>query len=270
MIHSHHIGAGNGLVVRLVMWCPTGAALVTCALFKINFGTLGWSWRPARFEALAYILPIAYALPVYVVVWIAVSGSFALKTFETSAASSLSLQSSPHVATFGLMLPMLATLGVIGSLANALGEEIGWRGFLLPRLTGQFGVPAGCLISGLIWAAWHYPGLLGADYNAGTNPKYALTCFTLMVIALAFVMAWLRLKSGSLWPCALLHASHNLFIQAIFDEMTAPAGRALYLTTEFGCGLVLTIGATALILWRRQVRLTAEQPVSTAAAAQSA
>jgi membrane protease YdiL (CAAX protease family) len=255
MIHAHHIAAGNGLVVRLVMWCPAAAAFATCALLGIDARTLGWSWRPLRFEACGYLLPLLYAIPVYAVVWIAVRGSFALGEFETRASASLSLSSSPHLATFGLMIPMLATLGVIGSLANALGEEIGWRGFLLPRLTGQFGFTVGCIASGFIWAAWHYPGLLWSDYNAGTNPKYALACFTLMVVAMSFIMGWLRLKSGSLWPCAMLHASHNLFIQAILDEMTAPAGKTLYYTTEFGCGLVLTIGAAGAYFWSRRKEL---------------
>ena len=121
LIHSGHIGVGNGLVVRLVMWCPAAAALVTCGLFRIDVGTLGWNWRPLRFEAVGYLLPLVYAIPVYVVVWIAVSGSFALAAFEKSAAGSLRLPSSPHLATFGLMIPLLATLGVIGSVANALG-----------------------------------------------------------------------------------------------------------------------------------------------------
>ena len=130
MIHAHHIGAGNGLVVRLVMWCPAAAALATCALFRIDVRTLGWGWRPVRFEALGYFLPLLYAIPVYVVVWVAIPASFALAAFEKAAAASLNMPSSPHFATFGLMIPMLATLGVIGSVANALGEEIGWRGFL--------------------------------------------------------------------------------------------------------------------------------------------
>jgi membrane protease YdiL (CAAX protease family) len=260
MIHSHHVEAGNGLVVRMIMWCPTAAAFATCALFRIDTRTLGWNWRPVRFEALGYWLPLLYAIPVYAATWIAVPGSLALGAFEKAAAASFSMPSSPHVATFGLMIPMLATLGVIGSLANALGEEIGWRGFLLPRLVGQFGFTFGCIVSGLIWAVWHYPGLLWADYNAGTNPKYALACFTCMVTAMSFVMGWVRLKSSSLWPCAMMHASHNLFLQAIFDEMTAPAGRALYITTEFGCGLVLTIGATAVYFWTRRGELPGVEP----------
>jgi len=258
MIHTHHIGAGGGMVVRLVMWCPTLAALACCALFRIDLATLGWNWRPAKWVGLAYVLPLLYAIPVYAVCWIAVKGSFAPGVFESDVARSFGLEKWPHLATIGLEIPLLATLGVIGSLANALGEEIGWRGFLLPRLTGQFGFTFGCLISGCVWAVWHYPGLLWADYNAGTDPRFGLTCFTLMVVFTAFIMGWLRLKSGSLWPCAMLHASHNLFIQAIFDRITAPVGRALYITTEFGAGLVLTVAATALFFWLRRKQLPAQ------------
>jgi membrane protease YdiL (CAAX protease family) len=83
-----------------------------------------------------------------------------------------------------------------------MGEEIGWRGFLLPRLVSQFDFTVGCLLSGCIWAVWHYPGLLFADYNAGTNPVYALTCFTLMLIGDSYVFGWMRLRSNSIWPAA--------------------------------------------------------------------
>jgi membrane protease YdiL (CAAX protease family) len=133
-----------------------------------------------------------------------------------------------------------------------LGEEIGWRGFLLPRLVGRFGFTVGCLLSGCIWAVWHYPELLFADYNAGTGLAYDLTCFTLMVIGLSYVIGWLRLKSNSLWPAAMLHASHNLFIQGIFDRMTAATGRARYITTDFGFGMALTVAATAFYFWTRR------------------
>jgi membrane protease YdiL (CAAX protease family) len=257
MINTHHIGAGGGMVVRLLMWCPTLAALATCALYRIDLANLGWKWRPAKYEACGYFLPLLYAIPVYAVCWIAVKGSFALGNFETATAHSLGLERWPNLANFRLEIPLLATLGMVVSLASALGEEIGWRGFLLPRLTGQFGFTFGCLISGCVWAVWHYPGLLWADYNAGTDPRFAITCFTLMVVAMSFIMGWLRLKADSLWPCALLHASHNLFIQAILDRLTAPTGRAPYVTTEFGAGLVFTVGATALYFWLRRKELPA-------------
>jgi uncharacterized protein len=252
MIHTGHIGAGNGMVVGLLMWCPALAAFLSCAIFKIDLATLGWSWRPSRYPAWAYLIPFLYALPVYVATWMAVRGSFVFQTFAAERASAFGFPGWPRATTLVLVIPCYATVGVISGTARALGEEIGWRGFLLPRLVDQAGFTWGCLLSGLIWAVWHYPGLLFADYNAGTPPAFALTCFTLMVIADSYIMGWLRLKSGSLWPAAVMHASHNLFIQAIFDRMTAPVGRALYLTTEFGAGLVLTVGVLAIYFWTRR------------------
>jgi uncharacterized protein len=236
----------------MLMWCPAFAAFATCVLLKIDLETLGWNWRPARYEAWAYVIPILYALPVYIGAWLVISGSFDFSHFADPLGKAFGFPDSPKATALFLAIPLYAVLGVISSTARALGEEIGWRGFLLPRLVGQFGFTVGCLISGSIWAVWHYPGLLLADYNAGTKPAFALTCFTLMVIADAYILAWLRLKSGSLWPAAILHASHNLFIQAIFDGMTAPTGKALYITTEFGCGLVLTISAFAVYFWTRR------------------
>ncbi len=252
IIHTGHIGAGNGMVVSLVMWCPAFAALATCALFKIDLATLGWSWRPARYQRWAYVIPILYALPVYGATWLAIRGSFAFSAFAAPLGAAFGFPNWPRTTALFLAIPCYATLGVISSTARALGEEIGWRGFLLPRLVQQTGFTVGCFLSGCIWAVWHYPGLLFADYNAGTRPAFALTCFTLMVIADSYILGWLRLKSGSLWTAAILHASHNLFIQAIFDGITAPAGRALYVTTEFGFGLVLTIGACAVYFWTRR------------------
>ena len=252
IIHTGHIGAGNGLVVSLVMWCPALAAFATCGLFRIDLATLGWNWRPARYEAWAYVIPILYALPVYVVAWAAIPGSFAFSAFAAPWGKAFGLPEWPRAAALLLAIPGYATLGVISSMSRSLGEEIGWRGFLLPRLVKQADFTWGCLLSGCIWAVWHYPALLFADYNAGTRPAFALTCFTLMVIADSYILGWLRLKSGSLWPAVVLHASHNLFIQAIFDRITAPVGRALYVTTEFGAGLVLTVGAFALYFWTRR------------------
>jgi membrane protease YdiL (CAAX protease family) len=189
------------------------------------------------------------------VTWAAILGSFDFSRFAAPLGAAFGFPQWPRATAILLAIPLYAVLGVISSTARALGEEIGWRGFLLPRLVQQFGFTLGCLVSGCIWAVWHYPGLLFADYNAGTPPAFALTCFTLMVIADAYILGWLRLKSGSLWPAAILHASHNLFIQAIFDRITAPVGKALYVTTEFGAGLVLTIGAFAVYFWTRRNEL---------------
>ena len=71
-----------------------------------------------------------------------------------------------------------------------------------------------------------------------------------MVMLSAIVMGWLRLKSGSVWPSALLHATHNAIIQSFFDHITAPRAHTAWLSGEFGCALVLRMGLMAWYSWR--------------------
>jgi uncharacterized protein len=262
IIHRGHLRVGNGMGGALIMWCPGFAAIVSCTLLRIDVASLGWNWRPTRYQAWSYMIPILYALPVYVVVWALIRGSFSFEEFATQTGTAFGFPHHPTAAALLLAIPAYATVGVISGMARALGEEIGWRGFLFPRLAEQAGFTWGCVLTGCIWAVWHYPGLLFADYNASTPPAFALVCFTLMVIGAAFIWGWLRLKSGSLWTSTILHASHNLFIQVIFDGMTKPIGRTLYFSTEFGAGLVVTMWVVALYFWTRrgEVELTREQP----------
>jgi uncharacterized protein len=255
MLARGGMSVGGGSLVHAVMWCPALAAFITCALFRLDAATLGWNWRPARYEWMGYALPLVYATPVYVATWLAVDGAFAYDSFAKAQAKDWNWSGAPNLATWLLTIPLSATVGVIRSVSSALGEEVGWRGFLLPRLTTRFGFTLGCLASGATWAVWHYPAIIGAGYGAGTSPVYELTCFTLMVIAMSFVMGWLRLKSKSLWPCALLHASHNLFIQQIFDGMTATQGTAIYITSEFGIGMGISMTALAVWFWSKRMEV---------------
>ena len=77
----------------------------------------------------------------------------------------------------------------------------------------------------------------------------------MMVVALSFPLAWLRLRSGSFWPAALLHASHNLFIQAFLDSVTVDTGSTYWFTTEFGAALAIAVSVTAWIFWRERRRV---------------
>jgi membrane protease YdiL (CAAX protease family) len=187
---------------------------------------------------------------VYLLGWLAVPSAFSLGTFETSMAGMYGLGRWPTTGAFAVALPLLFTITVIGTTVWTLGEEIGWRGFLFPRLHKRFGFHGACLLSGGLWAVWHYPGLLWSDYNAGTNQIFALGCFTVMVIAMGYIMGLLRTHSNSIWPCVLLHATHNTFVQGFFDALTAPIRWEKYLTTEFGAGLALTMAVSATLMTR--------------------
>ena len=96
------------------------------------------------------------------------------------------------------------------------------------------------------------PLLVGSDYNAGTPAWFALPCFMVSVTGIAVVMAWLRLRSGSLWPAALLHATHNALIQGVFDKSTVDTGPTPWITSEFGIGLAVVATVAGVYFWRRR------------------
>jgi membrane protease YdiL (CAAX protease family) len=150
---------------------------------------------------------------------------------------------------------LLGTFGMVRSVSAALGEEIGWRGFLVPELAKTTSFTATSLISGIVWSLWHYPILIYADYNAGTPTWYGLTCFTVMVISISFIFAWMRLKSGSVWTAAILHASHNLYIQGVFTPITRDTGKTKWFVDEFGCVLPLVAIAFAIYFWTKRREL---------------
>jgi uncharacterized protein len=235
------------MVVHFLMWCPCLAALLTCRISGLRISSLGFCWPRMRYIGLGYGLPILYALMAYVPFWIVDRGSFDLQGFTNAGAQSLQLHPSAGVLLLNLFL--LLTYGAISGTASGLGEEIGWRGFLFPSLYKLTPAFAAILISGIIWALWHYPGILGANYNSGGPVWVALLCFTWMVISGAAIFGWLRIKSGSVWPAAIAHGSHNLFIQAICDGITRQSKTAAVWTTEFGVLLAITTTIVALVCW---------------------
>ncbi|HEY4281591.1 MAG TPA: type II CAAX endopeptidase family protein [Chthoniobacterales bacterium] len=242
--------AGNLLYVTGSMWSPGLAAFTTKKIFGENIRDLPWQWGGTRYAWLGYLIPIAYALPVYLFVWLTGLGAF-----NWDALSKISLafgwQNLPPGLALLLFVLLTATVGMVAKTSRALGEEIGWRGFLVPELSKVVGFPGIGLMSGLMWAVYHYPAMLFADYNAGAPAWYSLTCFTIMVVGDSFVMAWLTLRSGSLWPAVILHGSHNLFIQSIFTPLTRDTGPTKFIIDEFGIGLVVTLTIAALIAWRK-------------------
>ncbi len=142
---------------------------------------------------------------------------------------------------------------MVENVISGLGEEIGWRGLFVPELAKLNSFTKTALISGIVWAAWHMPGIFLIDLNSnGTPALYAAAFLAILLIAISFPFAWLTLKSGSLWPAVLLHASHNLFIYAIFDRLTRSGSITPYIGGEFGVGLALTSLIVAYAFWRMQ------------------
>ena len=85
-------------------------------------------------------------------------------------------------------------------------EEIGWRGFLLPKLLEKFSPFKSSLIIGIIWSLWHLPlwFVVGTPQQHTSFIPFALSC-----IASSFVLTYIYIETNSIWLCILFHALDN-------------------------------------------------------------
>lgn len=243
-------GGTPTLLVTGVMWSPGIAALLVCAILKRPVANLPWRWGPWRWNFFAWLLPVAYGLAIYLPVWLLNLGGSDFGNSATLSKWSTELlgHDDPSLIASIIFVAMLGTLGVVTSAARALGEEIGWRGFLIWELRKVMPFWAVGLLSGLIWAVWHWPAILFTDYNAGTGSfVLQMFIFTMAILPQGIVYAYLTFKSNSLWPAVILHASHNLFIQRVFTPLTVKGESTHFYIDEFGIvmpilGSILSLG----------------------------
>lgn len=96
-----------------------------------------------------------------------------------------------------------------------LGEEIGWRGFALPRLQPRYGPLWGTLLLGVLWTFWHLPDFLTPAQGGGPGTGLAtfltnLSIFMLLVLSLAIILTWIfNHTRGSIFAALLAHAGVN-------------------------------------------------------------
>jgi uncharacterized protein len=101
------------------------------------------------------------------------------------------------------------TLGPVINMLFTAGEEIGWRGFLLPRLIkAGLGQWSALLLSGIIWGLWHAP-LIIRGHNYPDHPYLGVLLMTGFTTLVGIIFGWLQLASGSVWVPTLAHASLN-------------------------------------------------------------
>jgi membrane protease YdiL (CAAX protease family) len=267
---SGHSGGRFVSYVGCLMWCPGLAALVTCKCLGRDLSTLGWNWGKSRYQVACYLIPLAYGTLSYGFVWLTGFGGFYNKPFVEAVSKDLGLGPMPPWLTILIYSLFTGTISVIMDLATVLGEEIGWRGFLVPELAKRHGFAATAIISGLIWALWHYPLLLLGDYHPDTPVWFYLPLFTLCVPLINFVWTWMRLKSGSLWPCVILHAAHNTFIQRFFEPLTVYNKKTPYMASEFGAVLGVISIFLAVYFWTRRDEVEVANDSAAGAAALTA
>lgn len=141
---------------------------------------------------------------------------------------------------FGTTPWYLMALATVFSTPAQAGEEVGWRGYALPRLAGRFGLPGASVVLGAVWAAWHLPLFLipGTD-----NYGKSFWAYLLAVTALSVAMAWLYWRTrGSLLITMLMHSAVNN-TAGIVASPASPTG------DSFTLGAPLVAWLTAALLW---------------------
>jgi membrane protease YdiL (CAAX protease family) len=245
-----------GRYVLPFMWCPGLAALVTKLVRDGSLRGLGWGFGRTRYFLIAYGLAFAVCLLPYLFVW------FAFDAFSRSQLIEvLSRAGLPAALRGGAgLLAVVLVVSPLTGLVSAAGEEIGWRGFLVPRLHALVGFTGTSLLVGLIWAAWHYPINIAVSplYRPNVPLWYSNACFTLLVVGISFMHTWLRIRSQSLWPSALCHAAGNAF-QSVFQAATLETSVTSYLTTEYGASFAAAGLLVAYLFWGKRHELPAEQ-----------
>lgn len=131
-------------------------------------------------------------------------------------------------------------------IGGPLGEELGWRGYALPRLERHFGFTVAAVLLGLIWAAWHLPLFLLPGTPQSQLP---LGWFVLQTVAFSVVLAWVYGRTGSLLLVVLMHGAVNKLAGPLRVFPGANGSLRPYVLTT-----LLTVGAALLLSWRSAAR----------------
>jgi uncharacterized protein len=197
-----------GLVI--LMWIPGLLSILLRLALGLGFEDVRFILGRPRYYGYALLMPLVLALITGMLCVILDIRRFALIEFPTLRE----------------MVPVALSVLAFG-LFGALGEELGWRGFLLPKMIAD-DVPHPYLASGIVWAVWHLPLIaFGGFYQTG-NTFLMVLAYTLSIVAMNFVISELRVRSGSVWVATLLHASHNFFFQLAVPAflLARPGGRS--------------------------------------------
>jgi membrane protease YdiL (CAAX protease family) len=139
-------------------------------------------------------------------------------------------------------------IGISLSLLLAFGEEIGWRGYLLPHLL-SLGRTRALLVSGLLHGLFHLPLMLLTPFYHGLGNRFIVVPLFLLALTAAGVWyGYLRLTSRSVWPAAIAHTSLNIFVEQFTNVTIATSPLAMeYLLGE--SGVFTLVGITVSAGW---------------------
>jgi membrane protease YdiL (CAAX protease family) len=218
-----------GAIAFIGLFAPAIAALITTYISSGRDGVADVLGRYAR---------IRFGLQWYALATLLMPALYVLVVLLDSA---FSRQPSPlwTGVSPAFVLASFAWLMFVNS-----GEEIGWRGFALPRLLKEVGEPVkASLLLGIVWGLWHLP-----IYLVPGQSSFPYPLFLVLTVGLSFIYTALFLETdGSLLPAVLLHAGTDIGPRIVLTAQFTPA-------VWFAIDVLVLVVAGTLGVWRKRRR----------------
>jgi membrane protease YdiL (CAAX protease family) len=240
----------TSIYVGALMISPALAAFITLKIKKRPIASLPWSLKDLKYLKYSYFTPILYVSIAYVLIWLFGFGNLINTEVIAQWSDELGIAESNKTLVTIVMIFLLLTVGVIKNLGATLGEEIGWRGFFIFELRKVMSFKSLTIISGVIWAIYHFP-IIHLIYGNGQNLLLHISAFTIMIIGMSVILAYYTFKSNSLWPAAIYHSVHNIYIQKICTPLTITNDNTTFWIDEYGFMIPIVTTIFAVYFWRK-------------------
>lgn len=240
----------TSIYVGALMISPALASLITLKIIKRPISSLPWSLKELKYLKQSYITPILYVSIAYALIWLLDIGKLINSERVIQWSNELGIDDSNQSLVVVIMIFLLLTVGVIKNLGSTLGEELGWRGFFIFELRKVMSFKALAIVSGIIWAVWHFP-IINLIYGRGENLLLHMGAFTIMIIGISVILAYYTFKSNSLWPAVLYHSVQNIYIQKICTPLTITNNNTTFWIDEYGFMIPIITTIFAVYFWRK-------------------
>ena len=252
-------------LIAISMFFPTLGALAAHFASKpeerINLAYKPRIKENVRFYLLAWFAPAVLTL-LGIVLFFAINPQLFDPTMMTYLESTAAAAGVPlEEITAGMPDVRIVLLAVVFAsltyapfinMIPAFGEELGWRGMLFPTLCERMSQRAAVLVSGVIWGLWHAPVIaMGHNYGMGYAgfPIAGILTMIVACTALGSMMCYLRMKTGSVWPCALAHGAVNAI--ANIGVIFCTAGASILGPSPLGLVAGIPMIVLGVVCWLR-------------------